>query len=231
MNGGTYKFDWIVFDADNTLFDFTACEKTALRGALNHIGVTFHPAHHDIYHVINKSCWQAFETGQIGKEELRVRRFALFFDQLGLKEDLESFAADYLYLLSEAAELIPGAKELLQQLAGKFGLALATNGLKEVQRPRLAKSGLESFFQVVVVSDEIGHAKPHAGFFDHAFREMGMPDPARVLMVGDNLNADIRGGIDYGMPSCWFNPDRLPPYLDIRPDYDIGRLSEVMDLI
>ena len=126
---------------------------------------------------------------------------------------------------------LPGAEALLNSLHGEFGLALATNGLKEVQRPRLVKSGLTSFFKVIVVSDEIGHAKPDAGFFDHAFHEMGRPDPGRVLMVGDNLNADILGSMSYGIDACWFNPDRLQPYLDIEPDYQIHDLSEVLKLV
>ncbi|HMQ60215.1 MAG TPA: YjjG family noncanonical pyrimidine nucleotidase [Flavilitoribacter sp.] len=231
MSTGKYKYDWIIFDADNTLFDFTACEKAALKGALENLGVYFQDSHHDVYHIINKSCWHDFETGRITRAELRLRRFELFFAEIGLKEDLEAFAVDYLGLLAGGTILLPGAEALLNSLHGEFGLALATNGLKEVQRPRLVKSGLTSFFKVIVVSDEIGHAKPDAGFFDHAFHEMGRPDPGRVLMVGDNLNADILGSMSYGIDACWFNPDRLQPYLDIEPDYQIHDLSEVLKLV
>ena len=112
-------------------------------------------------------------------------------------------------------------------------MVLLTNGLKAVQRPRFARSALRECFHDVVISEEVGFAKPDPRIFDIAFERMGQPAKEEVLMVGDSLNADIRGGIGYGIDTCWFNPEGAPreggSELAIR--YEIRHLGELASLI
>ncbi len=225
------SYQWILFDADNTLFDFDRSERHALSGALRVLGIPFEEAHHHLYNRINKACWKAFEHGEISRTELRSRRFELFFSEIGEQADEKEFARSYLANLAEAGYLLEGARQLVEQLAGSYRLAMVTNGLKEVQRPRLARSGLQPFFQAVVVSDEIGHSKPNAGFFEHTFSEIGQPAKEKVLIVGDNINADIRGGMEFGIHACWYNPGGEENPFDMQPTYEIGQLSHLPPLL
>lgn len=219
-------YHWIFFDADNTLFDFDHSEQAALKGALEDFGEVFEAHYHPLYNTINRECWQAFEHGTLNKAQLRTRRFELFFSALKFQFDPEAFAKTYLQHLSQQCALLEGAEALLEKLHPSHALALVTNGLKEVQRPRLARSGLGAFFKTVVVSDEIGHAKPDRAFFDYAFEAIGRPDPKTVLMVGDNINADIRGAAEYGLDTCWFNPSRQASKT-VQPTYEIARLQDL----
>lgn len=224
-------YQWILFDADNTLLDFSRSEREALQLAFEDAGLPFDDAHHALYHRINKACWEAFERGKLGKESLRTRRFELFFEAIGREEDENRFAETYLAFLGQTGHLVEGALSLLQALDGRCRMAVVTNGLKEVQRPRLAQAGIEGFFQAIVVSDEIGRSKPDSAFFEFTFQQIGHPPKESVLMVGDNLHADIQGGQDYGIPTCWFNPSRQNNEGDARPRYEIGRLVELLDIL
>lgn len=220
-------YHWILFDADNTLFDFDRAERYALETALEEEGIAFEEAYMDRYHRINKACWREFEEGKLDPPTLRLRRFELFFSELGVSVPSAKFSAQYLTLLGETSFTIPGAHELLEQLRNTHRLALVTNGLKEVQRPRLTRSGLEPFFDVVVVSDEIGYSKPGAAFFDYTFEQMGRPSRSQAVIVGDSLSSDIRGGNDYGVDTCWYNPRQLDNESDIEPTYEIHRLDSL----
>lgn len=225
------NYQWLLFDADNTLFDFDRSMQQALQDTLEATGVTFDQSFHATYETINTQCWSDFEHGKISKAELRTWRFSLFFEAIRVELDADQFATEYLYLLSQMTFLIEGADVLLESLHSEFRLGLVTNGLKEVQRPRLAKSGIQDYFEVIVVSDEIGHAKPHAGFFDYAFQEMRQPDKSEVMIIGDNLNADIRGGLEYGIDACWYNPKLAARENGIEPTYEISKLEAIRGVV
>ena len=220
-------YDWIFFDADNTLFDFDRAEHDALESVLIDLGTAYDESYFETYQQINRACWRAFENGELPKNRLRTIRFERFFDHYDLVADPETVSRRYLRRLSESAHLLGGVENLLLRLSKYYRLALVTNGLKEVQRPRFARSGIEHFFELIVVSDEIGVAKPERGFFDYTFRQIGQPRPDRVLIVGDNLNSDIRGGIQYGIDTCWYNPNGFQGEATVQPTYTIRKLEEL----
>ena len=116
---------------------------------------------------------------------------------------------------------------MVRGLHGRAKLALITNGLKAVQRPRFAASALSEYFDVIVISEEEGVAKPDLRIFDIAFTRMGWPAKSDVLIVGDSLTSDIKGGSDYGIDTCWFNPNGNPRHLDMQIRYEIQHLSEL----
>jgi len=133
--------------------------------------------------------------------------------------------------LADGADLIEGAEETVRTLYGRVGLIVITNGLREVQRSRLAKSAVSEFFSAVVISEEIGAAKPDGRIFDAAFEKMGNPQKRDVLIVGDSLTSDIKGGSDYGIDTCWFNPTGKPCDLDVEIQYEIERLHELVGIV
>lgn len=225
------QYDWLLFDADNTILDFNAAQRHALSESLLEIGVLFRTEHDQIYDRINRSCWRAYEDGKLSKANLRFQRFQLFFMEIGLKADPLEFGERYLVHLSESTAKMEGAEELLTKLGANYNLALVTNGIKEVQRSRLALSGLGNYFSYIAISDEIGVAKPDAAFFSHVFNGLEHPSKERTLIIGDNLNADIRGGLDFGIHACWFNYDQRERYLEVAPTYEITHLSELYSFL
>lgn len=225
------RYDWLLFDADNTLFDFHRCESHALQLAMADFGFTLLPEHHELYREINLQCWRDYERKLITKEELRLKRFLMFFEAIDSPTDPALFGTGYLHHLSTAAFLLDDALEVLQRLQSRYRLALVTNGLKEVQRPRLAAGGLTAFFETIVVSDEIGYAKPHRPFFEYTLNQIGGPAKDRVLIIGDNLHADVKGGLDYGIHACWFNPQKVPPTEAVEPTFEVSTLKELEVLL
>ncbi|RMG85492.1 MAG: HAD family hydrolase, partial [Bacteroidetes bacterium] len=153
--------EWILFDADNTLFDFTLSSKIAFRKTLEYLEIHRDEDLKPVFNHVNDICWKAFENNQMSAEELRFRRFEMFFKAVGEYRDPKEAGACYLRFLSQADCLIEGAIELLETLrANGHRLALITNGLREVQRPKFQAANLTPYFETIVVSDEIGHAKP-----------------------------------------------------------------------
>jgi 2-haloacid dehalogenase len=226
------NYDWILFDADHTLFDFDRSARHALTMTLDEIGVTAAEEHFSTYHRINAEAWRAFEDKRIDAQVLRRVRFERFFEAIGVEHEApEQFNAAYLGKLPDLPFFMDGALDLLDRLRLKYALGLITNGLSEVQRPRLVKSGLIEYFQVVVVSGEIGYAKPEHAYFAYAHDDMGGPDKERVLVVGDNLNSDIRGGRDFGFQTCWYNPGGGQNTSDVHPDYEIAHLGEILSIL
>lgn len=197
------RYAWILFDADDTLLDYEAAQVRALRATFTTLALPFDDDILCRYAAINRALWRRIELGTITGERLRVARFAQLLQQRGLDADPQVCSDLYLQMLSTMSLLVTGALPLLQRLQPVCNLGLITNGLREVQRPRFERAGIMPYFAFAVVSDEIGAAKPARAFFDVAFAQMGKPPKHAVLVVGDSLAADIRGGHEYGFATCW----------------------------
>ncbi len=225
------KYKWLLFDADHTLFDFNAAAANALRDTFVIFGHKFLPEYAPIYQTINNQIWQAFEKGEISAERLRIERFELLMEKICLSENADAFSDRYLQFLGEGTDLIEGAEALVEWLNGRFQLALITNGLKDVQRPRLARSSIGHYFNPVIISDEVGVAKPNCRIFDIAFEQMGQPDKSDVLIIGDSLTSDMQGGVNYGIDTCWYNPTGRPLSGQIKVSYEINHLSDLLAVL
>jgi len=225
----TYR--WLLFDADGTLFDYDRAEAVALRRTFARFGQPFEPNYAVSYRRINAGLWQAYERGEISQTQLRTERFARLFQTVGLALDANAFSDHYLYHLAEATFLIEGAKEVLAALHGRVGLALITNGLADVQRPRFGRSTIGGYLSPWIISEEVGVAKPDPAIFKIAFQAMGDPLKEEVLIIGDSLTSDIQGGNNFGIATCWFNPRGKPRPAGIRVNYEIRNLQEIPDLV
>ncbi len=225
------KYQWLLFDADGTLFDFDKAEAVQLEKTFRQVLGCYEPGYVETYRRVNQQVWHEFEVGQISQAVLRTKRFALLFEALGIEADPATFSARYLKNLGEGTDLIEGAQETLQALDGQVGLVLITNGLKEVQTARLARSSIGGYFAHVVISEEVGAPKPDRAIFDAAFDKMRRPRKEEVLIIGDGLGSDIQGGHDYGIDTCWFNPGRKPRDLDLPIRYEIARLGDLLAIV
>ncbi len=136
------RYRWLLFDADNTLFDFDRAEAEALRQTFEQLGIGFGPDHLPAYRRVNREVWRALEQGEISAAELRTRRFELLFEALGIEADAAPFSAAYLPNLALQGHLMPDALAVVRALHASYRLAIITNGLADVQRPRLARSAI-----------------------------------------------------------------------------------------
>lgn len=225
------KYDWLFFDADGTLFNFDLAEAKALEGTFRDLNIPFEPGYARVYQEINRQVWLEFEQGQITSEALRIVRFQRLFDALSVTVDAEAFSRRYLVNLAMASDLLPGAAELIQRLRQSYHLALITNGLKDVQRPRLARSKISNAFDEVAISEEMGVAKPDPQYFAAVFERIGLADKARVLVIGDSLSSDIQGGVNFGLDTCWYNPQGQDGSQKIKATYEIQQLGDLVDLL
>jgi 2-haloacid dehalogenase len=222
-------YDWLLFDADGTLFDYDRAETAALTQAFQQIGVPFNPGHLAAYRKINQGLWLLVETGELTPGVVKVRRFELLFETIRITHSPAAFSATYLECLAACSELVADAEETLQALQGKYRMAILTNGLKEVQRGRLATSTIRHHISELIISEEIGFAKPAEGFFDAAFSRLGHPPKNSVLMIGDGWASDIQGAVQYGLDACWYNPARKPRPATPGITREITTLRELVD--
>lgn len=225
------RYTWLIFDADGTLFDFHRGETEALQATVQAYDVPYTADLHHAYGAISDELWARFELGELPLDELKVMRFERLFGDLGIALDGERFNLDYMRELGRQTHLLPGAESLIERLAPRFRLLLATNGIAAVQRSRFARSSIGRFFEDVVISDEIGVAKPQREYMDEAFSRMGHPSKSDVLMIGDKLSSDIAGGADYGIDTCWFNPKGVSLDGGPQPTFIISDLAELFAIV
>ena len=224
-------YPWLWFDADGTLFDYERAEGSALKNTFGSLDLRFEEDYLDIYQRINQGLWRALEKQEISSVDLRVRRFELLLEALQVSGSADQMSTTYIEQLGLRAELMDGAYEVLDALQSKCKFAIVTNGLQAVQHSRLACSTIKDFISELIISEEVGAAKPQAAFFDEAFARTGHPDKSDVLIIGDGLTSDIRGGADYGIDTCWYNPKAEARPADLPITYEIRHLQELLDLI
>lgn len=214
------SYQYLLFDADNTLFDFDRSEHEALRLTLEEAGCPFNDVTEGLYVAINRALWARFDLGEIPRERLVVERFDAFLRIMGLSGDPQAFNRAYLDHLAHTVILYPGAEDLCRRLAGRYTLAIITNGVARAQRGRFERSPLRDVIPWLFISEEVGASKPQPAFFQRVFRDMGIDDPSRALVIGDNLLTDVWGGLNAGADACWLNPRRLPVAPDVRPTWE-----------
>lgn len=226
------RYSVVLLDADNTLFDFDAAERKALRAVLQARGYTPDRDTVDTYQRINTALWDAFARGEVEQDFLLVERFRRFEQAMGGSHDPGEFNADYLAALASNGDLIPGAQALCKRLR-ELGctLAIVTNGTAVAQRGRFSASPLREDIPHLFISQEIGARKPDPIFFDHVCRKLEISDRSRAVVVGDNLDSDILGGNRAGIDTIWYNPRGAAPAGPACPTYTAKDYETVKAII
>ncbi len=224
---------WLWFDLDNTLLDFSMASKLAMWQTFEDFDRICTDDIYKIYSKINLSVWQAFERGEISAEELRVKRFrdlleALEDDALSPEEMSRGYLRNVV-VKSQAYEDIFG---ILDRLKDRYSLSVVTNGLREAQRPRIEKLNMTHYFDSIVVSDEIGVAKPDVRFFENVYTSIDHDfGKENILMIGDSLQSDIKGGNDFGVRTCWIHHEAEHNTSEVKPDYKVKNMNGFLDLM
>ena len=224
------RYTTILFDADNTLLDFSRAERAALSDTLVAFGVMPNEAKVRHYSAVNDSMWKKLERGEITKSALRVARFEVFCRDCGLDINVPAMAATYTERLAEKAFLMPGALETCRALAGQCDLYVITNGLKTVQEKRFAATPLAPLFKGSFISEAMGAEKPDPAYFAAVARAVPGFCAEKTLVVGDSLTSDMAGGLAAGLDVCWFNPQHLDGK-GLPLTYSIDRLEDLVPLV
>ena len=226
----TMRYSHLVFDFDHMLFDTDASEALAFSNTLRSHGVEAPEGLLDTYQRINQALWLQVETGAITPGALKIERFRALARRSGLNYDAHKVAEDYASGLAQFGELYEGASETLEHLALSHRLSMITNGLGPVQRGRLERIGLADAFEPLVISDEVGVAKPRVEIFDLVFGAYPEQPRDTFVMIGDSLSSDVRGGINAGIDTCWFDRHGVGPG-SVRPTHVINEINELPDVV
>lgn len=221
----------LLFDADNTLLDFTRSEREALTDTLTLYGL---PCTEDViatYSRINDAHWKRLERGEITRAFLQVSRFACFLEACGLHADPEKMAVTYPERLATKSFLIPGAEEVTKTLAKTYDLYIITNGNASVQHGRFDPSPIRKYFRGCFISQELGAEKPSSEFFDIVKKSIPGFRPELALVIGDSLTSDICGGVNAGIDTCWYNPKSKQNTGNVPVTYEIRDLRELLTLL
>ena len=229
------KYRHLFFDLDHTIWDFDKNAEEALHELygiykLKELGLHSADLFIQTYTRHNHRLWAEYHVGKITKAELRDARFKQTFLDMGLHPDVipVGFEDDYVKLCPTKTNLFPGAHETLQYLQSKYTLHLISNGFRESQDIKISGTNLGTYFQHIIISEEIGVNKPDKAIFEHALNLAGAAKE-ESLMIGDSLEADVRGALDFGMDAIYFNPAGLDKPGDV--PVQINHLKELMKML
>jgi 2-haloacid dehalogenase len=204
------KYRGFLLDADNTLLDYDRAESEALEETLDEAAPLAERSQaRAAYREINGGWWRRYEQGAVTAAALKVGRFADLMEALHLGGDAAAVARGYLARLGSKAYPLPHADQVVRELSRGARLAMVTNGLTDVQKGRLERTGWAACFTAVIISEELGVAKPDPAFFGAALDALAMR-PEEILCVGDNPVSDVGGALAAGIDACWYSPAGAP---------------------
>lgn len=209
------KYQALFFDLDHTLWDFEVNSAEAISELfetyqLKKFGIPDAGTFMNVYREVNKIMWDEYHRNVISKESLRFGRFSKALATFSVKDDMlaEKMSVEYLEICPHKTNLFPGTLEVLEYLHEKFSMHIITNGFKEVQYLKIHKSGLEKYFDHIHISEEIGFKKPEPEIFEYAVRQARTVSD-NCIMIGDNLDTDVKGAVNAGIDHVLFNPDKI----------------------
>ena len=223
------KYTTLLFDVDDTLLDFKAAEKQALRALFAELGMELTAEMEQTYKTLNHRRWAQYEQGTMSSEEVVNGRFGEVFTAFGREVDSPAMEQRYRHYLNQGHDLLDNSLEIIQDLATKADLYIVTNGVAETQFKRLTDAQLLPYFKEVFVSETAGHQKPKQEFFDYAFARIPELDQSKTVIIGDSLTSDIQGGINAGIDTIWLSPNEVTG--EIVPTYHIKKLAEIYQIL
>ena len=221
----------ILLDIDDTILDFHECAKATILRASEDFGVEFTDKMLSFYMEQNAFLWGQYEKGVITIEDIFRTRFPLLFKEYVYDVDGIEFENAFQKYFKTQYKFVDGAVELVEYLAKKYDLYVASNSLLSTQVSRLTSAGLYHHFKDLFVSDAIGYQKPTKEFFEGCFCKIPNFNKEETIIIGDSLSSDIKGGCRVGIKTCWFNPKKLENNTEYNPDYEVRTLEEIKNIL
>ena len=203
----------ILIDIDNTLLDFDAFVNVFLSEHFGDLSKTG-----PVFRKINDLLWRQLEEGGLTFSELKKRRWKMFRNEM-----------------HESSIPVTNAMEMLKELSQQYMLCTASNGPYEQQVHRLILAGMDHYFAMHFISEEIGYSKPDPRFFEVAFerinRNRSVPfAKEEILIIGDSLTSDMEEGRRAGIHTCFYNRNGIDIH-GIQVDYAVNDLAEIAGLL
>lgn len=221
----------VFFDLDHTLWDFEKNSALAFQVIIEkyNIGVS-HQEFNGLYSPINAKYWKLYRDGEITQQELRYGRLKDTFSLLNFDisdEQLHVVSEEYIKLLPENNYLFEGAIEILEYLKTKYSLHIITNGPDLVQERKLKNANIGHYFETITNSELAGCKKPHAGIFEYALKAANA-DKSTSVMIGDCIEADVQGAMNYGLDAIFFNEHKQETGADIKQVFSLLDLKNIL---
>ena len=222
------RYDVLLCDADDTVLDFQHAMKTSVINAARQVGVKASDQKiisefSDITIIV----WRKLENEGLTRDELDSLRFAMLKERLKEDFDASAMSAAFMTEMKKTRYVLDGATEFLTKVRARgVKVYIITNGFAHIAHERL--KAVDKYVDGVFISDEIGHNKPDVRFFDYVFKTLGVTDKSRVLVFGDGINSDIRGGINSGLDTCLFD---IGGTAESDADYSVKGYDEVLEIL
>ena len=237
------NYKLVLIDLDDTLFDYPKTEKTAFRNTFEELGFfvesdleyakkeEIYEKLKDRYKDVNLQLWKDLEKGAVDKDRLKVVRFEKIIEEFDLKYDPYEMSELYLKKLGEGIFPFEATEKLCKYLHSKYKVGIVTNGIKEVQHSRIENSAIAKYIDKIIISDEVGVNKPDKRIFEYAMNYFEIMDKSQVIMIGDSLGADIKGGQNAGIDTCWANLRNNVNDTGIVPKYEVNKLEKLFEIL
>ena len=237
------NYKLVLIDLDDTLLDYPKTEKEAFRNTFEELGFfmeselgnakkeEIYEKIKDRYKDVNLQLWKDLEKGAVDKDRLKVVRFEKIIEEFDLKYDPYEMSELYLKKLGEGIFPFEATEKLCEYLHSKYKVGIVTNGIKEVQHSRIENSTIAKYIDKIIISDEVGVNKPDKRIFEYAMNYFEIMDKSEVIMIGDSLGADIKGGQNAGIDTCWVNLRNNVNDTGIVPKYEVRKLEELFEIL
>lgn len=239
------NYEYIIFDMDDTLIDNLENVRYAYKKMIEYKKLEYSDEGFKKWYDLDKQFWLDFSAGLISvpdeykyNHDLFVKyvqslRYVKYFDNSINIE--EAFKINELFLnsLKEIVVEIKGARMVLEKLSNKYKIVIATNGPKEAVYTKIDKIGCSEYVDYVFSADITKNkvTKPDEIYFNEMLEFLNYDDREKMLIVGDSLKTDIKGGMNSGIDSCWFNKDDELLMEGYKPSYIIKKIEELLEIL
>ena len=237
------NYKLVLIDLDDTLFDYPKTEEVAFRNTFEELGFfveselgnakkeEIYEKIKDRYKDVNLQLWKDLEKGAVDKDRLKVVRFEKIIEEFDLKYNPYEMSELYLKKLGEGIFPFEATEKLCEYLHSKYKVGIVTNGIKEVQHSRIENSTIAKYIDKIIISDEVGVNKPDKRIFEYAMNYFEIMDKSEVIMIGDSLGADIKGGQNAEIDTCWVNLRNNVNDTGIIPKYEVNKLEKLFEIL
>ncbi len=221
----------VLIDLDNTIIDFNECARHSIISIFKKFNLPYSDNVFSTFITENVKIWKRLEKGEIDKATLRANRWNIIFNKLGSEFDGPTVEDLFEKGVAMGAYPVDGAYELLDYLSKKYELYIVSNGFRFVQESRLKIGDFNKYFKGIFVSEDIGIQKPDTRFFDYCYKKINSPPKNELILIGDNLHADILGGNNFGIYTIWFNKNSEENTTEISPSYTVEKLADIKNIL
>lgn len=229
------RYKNLFIDLDDTVYDFSAASREAFKETYDQLGYSRYfesfEQYMSIYEPYNLELWRIYGEGKISKAELNSRRYSHPLEVVGVNDPelAAQFCTRALGRIPTKNKLIDGAKELLEYLRPKYKMYILSNGFKELQSHKMRSAGIDSYFDALILSEDIGVNKPHRKLYEHAMQTTGSR-LEESIMIGDMFDTDIAGAAGVGMDQIYFNPKGKKGH-PFEPTFEVARLLQIKEIL